>query len=130
MKPRVIVDTSAWIDFLRGTRSRDAGEVESLIRSDRAVTCGIIEAELLAGVRARREHDALKESLGGLVYVEVTRADWARTGELAAQLRARGKTIPLSDLLVAALALANDCRVLTRDNHFRHIPGLKLHQPD
>jgi predicted nucleic acid-binding protein len=33
----------------------------------------------------------------------------------------------MSDLIVAALALENNLSVFTRDDHFQHIPDLRLH---
>ena len=122
---RVLVDTSVWVDFLRG--GRGAAAVEELIRSGRAVACGIVLAELLAGVRRAGQRDQLADALQGLDYIEVREQTWRRTGELAAELRSKGHTLPMSDLVVAALALEHDLAVLTADNHFRHIPGLLLH---
>jgi len=64
--------------------------------------------------------------MSGLDYLEAERSDWQQTGELAAALRTRGRTLPLSDILVAVLAGRYGCRVLTTDNHFRFIPDVKL----
>jgi len=122
---RVLVDTSVWVDFLRG--GRGAAAVEELIRSGRAVACGIVLAELLAGVRRAGQRDQLADALQGLDYIEVREQTWRRTGELAAELRSKGRTLPMSDLIVAALALEHDLAVLAADNHFRLIPGLLLH---
>lgn len=124
----VVVDTSVWVDFLRGGRSRDAGAVEELVRSARAVTCGIVLAELLAGVKNAGQRARLSEALAGLDYVEMREQTWRRAGELAAGLRSKGRTLPMSDVIVAALALEHDLSVFTTDNHFRHIPGLRLHR--
>jgi hypothetical protein len=124
---RVVIDTSVWVDFLRGGRSREATAVEELVRSARAVTCGIVLAELLAGVKNSEQRERLSEALAGLDYVEMREQTWRRAGELAAGLRGKGRTLPMSDLIVAALALENDLSVFTVDSHFRHIPGLRLH---
>jgi predicted nucleic acid-binding protein len=123
----VLIDTSVWVDYLSGGRGRDAAAVEELVRSSRAVTCGIVLAELLAGVRNAEQRERLSEALAGLDYVEMREQTWRRAAELAAGLRSRGRTLPMSDLIVAALALENDLSVFTADNHFRHIPGLRLH---
>ena len=123
----VVVDTSVWVDFLRGGRSRNAAAVEDLVRSGRAVTCGIVLAELLAGVKSDEQREQLSDALAGLDYVEMQEQTWRRAAELAAGLRSKGRTLPMSDLIVAAFALENDLSVFTRDNHFHHIPGLHLH---
>jgi len=125
----VVVDTSVWVGFLRGGRDRDAAAVEELVRSARAVTCGIVRAELLAGVKDAAQRDRLQEALAGLDYVEMREQTWKRVGELAAGLRGKGRTLPMSDLIAAALAIEHDLSVFTIDNHFRQVPGLQLYAP-
>jgi len=125
--PGVVVDTSVWVEFLRGGKSRNPGIVEDLVRSSQAVTCGIVLAELLAGVRNVDERNQLREALAGLDYVETREQTWRRAGELAAELRSKGRTLPMSDLIVAALAIEHGLSVFTVDSHFRHIPGVRLY---
>jgi predicted nucleic acid-binding protein len=38
-------------------------------------------------------------------------------------------TLPLSDLVLAALALTTGMEVFTLDNHFRKVPGVRLFDP-
>jgi predicted nucleic acid-binding protein len=44
-----------------------------------------------------------------------------KAGNLAAQLRAKGLTLPLTDVLIATVALRNQVSVLTIDKHFHHL---------
>jgi tRNA(fMet)-specific endonuclease VapC len=125
--PGVIVDTSVWVEFLRSGRGKASAVVEDLVRSSRAVTCGMVLAELLAGVRNRKDRTQLQDALAGLDYVEMREQTWHRAGEIAAELRSKGRTLPMSDLLVAALSIEHGFPVLTVDNHFRHIPGVRLY---
>ena len=124
---RVLVDTSIWVDFLRSGRGRKAAAVEELIRSARAVTCGVVLAELLAGVKNLKQRRQLSDALAGLDYVEMREQTWRRTGDLAAELQSKGQTLPMSDLIVAALALEHDLSVFTSDSHFLLVPDLRLH---
>ena len=123
--PGVIIDTSVWVDYLRGTRNAQTDAVDRLLDTGRATICGAIEAELVAGLKNRTEREELSSLLEGCDYLEADRADWHRAGELAGQLRDRGRTIPLSDLIIASLALSHDRQLLTADNHFKHIPDLR-----
>ena len=84
---------------------------------------------LLQGCRTLSEREALSEALLALRYYEVTQATWLRTGNLSAQLLRKGVTLPLSDLIIAALAIEHDCRVYSLDAHFTKIPGLHLYVP-
>jgi tRNA(fMet)-specific endonuclease VapC len=48
-------------------------------------------------------------------------------GEIDARLRAKGKTLPTSDLLVGCTALSRRDEIVTGNvRHFRGIPGLKV----
>ena len=63
-----------------------------------------------------------------LPYLEVTWDAWEKAGELSRDLRRRGITIPLSDMIIASLAIVEGYEVLTVDPHFQHVPGLKLNK--
>ena len=46
-------------------------------------------------------------------------------GQLASELRRQGRTIPLSDILIAVVAMQHDEPVLTTDAHISTlVPGL------
>ena len=50
-------------------------------------------------------------------------------GEIDARLRAKGNTIPTSDLLVASTALSRGDEIVTGNiRHFRRVPGLDVRQ--
>ena len=51
------------------------------------------------------------------------------TGDLSTQLLRKGITLPLSDLLIEALAIDHGCRVYSLDTHLTKIPGLSLYMP-
>lgn len=123
----VIVDTSVWIEYFHRPQSAEKHAVDALIDTDRLVLTGIVLAELLQGCRTAKEADAILLHLRALRFLEMTFASWRRTGELSSALRRRGITLPLSDLIIASLALEHDCQLFTLDPHFRKIPSLKLY---
>ena len=55
----ILVDTSAWIEFLRDTGSTVCNRVEVLIESEIAV-CDAIRMEVLAGARNERHLSSLR----------------------------------------------------------------------
>ena len=61
-----------------------------------------------------------------LGFAETTADVWIKAGNISCGLRKKGVTLPLSDLLIGAAALEHGLYVLTRDEHFKSIPGLKL----
>ena len=56
-----------------------------------------------------------------------TRDIWEAAGEISASLQGTGVTIPLSDLIIAAVALSGDHEIFTIDPHFDKVDGLRLH---
>jgi hypothetical protein len=125
MNPQVLIDTSIWVEYFRGKNQELVESVKHLIRTRRATLCGIVLSELLAGVRAKKSRDTLKQTLDALEYTEVSRDTWILTGELSSNLKHQGISVPLTDLILAALALENDSELFTLDNHFDRIPNLK-----
>lgn len=128
MSTRIIVDTSVWIEFFRDASSPLSLQLQTLLRSGRVFLVGMVLAEILQGIKTKKEADLVKRSMNSLPYLEMDREIFQRAGELSAELRRKGITVPLSDLLIASSALHYDCEVLTIDPHFDSVPGLERHQ--
>ena len=124
----VIVDSDVWITYLRRPNARAGRELASLLEKREATMVGVVMAEVLQGARSPQEFGELLRLLEQLPYLEAGKAAWVRAGELSRQLRGQGRPIPLTDLLIAALALEHGCAVYTLDEHFRRIPGVALHK--
>jgi len=123
----VIVDTSVWIEYFKGGHEPVRAALRDLIRTEQTALVGIVLAELLQGCRTPKEADTILSKLTGLRFLETSFSSWTRAGELSFSLRRKGVTLPLSDLIIAALALEHRCQVYTLDPHFEQIPGLTLH---
>lgn len=123
----VIADTSVWIPFFNQPGSPEKREIDALIDADRLVLVGVVLTELIQGCRTTREANMIVSKLTGLCFLETSFSNWRRAGELSFLLRRKGITLPLSDLLIAALALEHRCQVYSLDPHFEHIPDLALH---
>lgn len=117
----VLIDTCAWIDFLRQPQGGLGDQVEKLLATDGAALCGVVQAELMQGAKGRKELDQLDFLLANVPCFEITPADWLGAGRLLAQLHAKGLQVPLSDALIAVCAKRNQAPVLTLDQHFQHL---------
>lgn len=117
----VLIDTCAWIDFLRQSQGGPGDQVEQLLARDGAALCGVVQAELIQGARGRKELDQLDFLLANVPCFEISAADWQSAGRLLAQVRAKGLQVPLSDALIAVCAKRNQAPVLTLDQHFQHL---------
>lgn len=125
----VIADTSVWIPFFNRPDSLEKNALDLLIDADEVALVGVVLAELLQGCRTPSERDDLSYALLALPYYEVTQSTWLQTGHLSAALLRKGVTLPLSDLIIASLAIERDCRIYSLDTHFKKIPGLHLYSP-
>jgi predicted nucleic acid-binding protein len=114
-----LVDTSVWVEFLRGEKTAIKKRLDNLLDENRASITGIILAELLTGINDEKEQRFLEECFLGLPFLETTREIFARAGKMGAVLRKKGLTMPISDLLIAALAKTHAMTVLTLDSHFQ-----------
>lgn len=87
--------------------------------------CGQVAAELLAGT-GPDHRDQLWTLLSGLPWLELRPHTWRRVGEVAGDLRARGVTVPLTDVQIAVLVAEHTTALWSRDRHFATIAELSL----
>lgn len=120
----VLVDSSAWIEFFRRAEGAVGDAILELLDGDRVVLCGMVELELLQGVRPG-EHRELAQLFKALGYVETERQDFVDAGNRLAALRRKGVTIPTSDGLIASLCIRHHLHLLAVDAHFDHFPEMQ-----
>jgi predicted nucleic acid-binding protein len=124
----IVVDTSVWIDFLRGADTRAARTLWLLLegRHD-VVTTEIVAVELLAGAPEEKV-DAYRTLLDGFPMLPLLgRADFEAAAELYRACRDGGETVrELPDCLIAVPAIRAGAPVLHADADFdklaRHTP--------
>ena len=105
---RYLIDSSIWIPILRGDRTlRDRlrelpGGPEALL------TCGPIQAELIAGLTTRNA-DAIYAISRGLACLALPSVDsFIHAGELKARARQMGRPVRgIADCLIAVIAAAH-----------------------
>lgn len=127
MSTGIIVDTCVWIEFFREPESEFTLHLKSLLREREVIMVGMVMAEILQEVKSPKEANLVEQNLAKLPYLEITREIWVTAGKMSASLRSTGNTIPLSDLIIAAMALSGNYEIFTIDQHFNKIDGLKLH---
>jgi predicted nucleic acid-binding protein len=104
-----------------------AGLLAAALQNSSVFTCGPVLSELLQGARGDHDRETVLGAHRSLEYAEATPAVWVRAGDLAGTLRRSGTTVPLSDLLIAAIAVEQRLEVITADRHFELIPGVRIH---
>lgn len=123
----ILIDTSAWIEFLRDTGSTAAVRVRACLISEEVATCGAVYMEVLAGARNERHLMELRRLLARAAMIPIGAADYDQAASLYRHCRRGGQTIrSLVDCLIAAAAIRAGVPVLHHDADFdalaRHAP--------
>jgi tRNA(fMet)-specific endonuclease VapC len=126
----ILIDTSAWIDYLHDEDlvSPVGKEVDALIAERRVVITGVVVAEVLQGALDEQDYEKLHRTVGRLPFLEADKDTWISAGRLSYELKRKGLTTPLSDLLIAAAAMAGGHEIYATDPHFGRVQGLPMHQ--
>lgn len=126
----ILVDSSAWIEFLRDTSSEVCIAVDRLLDADLAI-CDAISMEVLAGARDERHLIQLRGLLARATMLPTTSADYEAAASMYRSCRASGETVrKLIDCLIGAVAVRAGAEILHADTDFialsRHTE-LRLH---
>jgi hypothetical protein len=101
----ILIDTSAWIEFLRDSGSPVCGRVDELLGSDIAV-CEPVRMEVLAGARDDKHLNDLRRLLAGATLLGTEPIDYEEAASLYRICRREGETVrKLIDCLIAAIAI-------------------------
>ena len=114
----ILVDTSAWVEFLRDTGSSACQRVDDLLDDDIA-TCHPIRMEVLAGARDEQHLNDLRRLLARASLLPTRATDYEQAAALFRKCRRGGATVrTLIDCLIAATAIRLGISVLHADSDF------------
>jgi predicted nucleic acid-binding protein len=121
-----LVDRSAWIEFLRGTKTSTDSRVQTLLNSRDAAWCEIIILELLNGASAS-EVQRIERLRREIWHFEIDAHVWAVALNLAVAARASAITAPTVDVVVAACARVYDLEIEHHgDAHFEKLARISI----
>ncbi|MCX6572463.1 MAG: PIN domain-containing protein [Candidatus Aminicenantes bacterium] len=118
---RVLIDTSVWVDYFRGTTPLVSDKVDALLAGDEIWVPMIVLAELIQGAKSIREVAAIEGFLEAFTIVEPGPDTWLEAARLSRKLKGRGRTVHLIDCYIAVIAHGSGCALFTLDAHFREI---------
>ena len=125
---KYLLDTTWIVEYLRGN-PETISRIQELQEEGLAVSI-ISMAELYEGVfrsnQPEANEEALKDFVSAVTVLEVTEDMARRYGEEKARLVRQGTVIGALDLLIAATAQTHGLILLTNDQDFGRIPGLRL----
>lgn len=116
----ILADTSAWIEYLRGTGSRTHRALRRAIDSGDVVITEPVVMEVLAGARSAGQVVRLREALTAFHLMTVAGLDdFESAAAIDRTCRGAGDEVRgIVDCLIAAVAIRCDASVLHRDRDF------------
>ena len=116
----ILVDSSVWIDYFRGTPTLEAERLDLLLTEELIVTGDLILAEVLQGFRTDREFNIAKDLLISLDVVTLGGENIAlQAARNFRSLRRRGVTVRKTiDTIIATSCIENGFELLYSDRDF------------
>ena len=123
---QLLIDTSIYSYALRGKRD----VVDTLQKFDIIGISSISIGELLSGFKGGGREPQNREELND--FLDTPRVRLFPLDEITAEfyaeilnwLRDQGKPIPTNDIWIAAVAQQHGLALYSKDQHFKHVPGL------
>ena len=115
----ILADTSAWVEYLRGTGSAAHTRMRTVLTDAESAVCDAIRMEVLAGALGQQHLRDLHRLLGRAVTLETLPSDYDAAASIYRSCRRRGETPrSLIDCLIAAIAVRAGATVLHADRDF------------
>ena len=116
----ILVDSSVWIDFFRGTITPQTERLDVLLGSEPLIVGDLILAEVLQGFGSDRDFNQARKLLTALDVVDLGGQDIAiQAARNFRTLRAKGLTIRKTiDTLIATRCIESDYALLFSDRDF------------
>lgn len=117
----LLVDSTVWIDWLRGADTDAVRFVQARAEREELALTQMIYQEVLQGVSSDRQFEATRRVLGGQTVLEPLEP--LETFEAAAHLYRKARRLGLTirkstDCLIAAIAIEQDALLVHNDRDF------------
>ena len=116
----ILVDSSVWIDYFRGTPTPQTDRLDSLLGSEPVITGDLILTEVLQGFASDRDFNMARRLLTSLDIVNLAGRDIAiQAARNFRALRALGITVRKTiDTVIATHCIKNNLPLLFSDRGF------------
>jgi predicted nucleic acid-binding protein len=116
----ILVDSSVWIDYLRGTPTAQADKLDSVLGSTPLAVGDLILTEVLQGCSTDKEFNEVHRLLSSLTVVTLGGFDVAvEAAKNSRKLRARGLTVRKTiDTVIATRCILDKYELLHSDRDF------------
>jgi predicted nucleic acid-binding protein len=128
----ILVDTSIWIDFLRGENTAERHMLHELIEDEEDISItGVILAEILQGIKEEKMFNTTRNFLLEFpIYEPQSILTYTDATRIYRECRKKGKVLRSTvDCIIAAICLENDFNIFHKDRDYdiiREYAGLKV----
>lgn len=122
----VIIDTTVWIDYLRGVSNKETDYLDREVARQRFGLTDLILCEILQGISDEKSFTRVLTELRKFELFETGGSDLAiQAARNFRHLRRRGRTVRKTiDCLIATFCLQHGHSLLHRDRDFDHFERL------
>lgn len=116
----ILVDSSVWIDYFRGTATAPTERLEALLGNEALAIGDLILTEVLQGFAVDRDFNEARRLMGSLQFVSLGGDDVAvEAAKNYRKLRALGVTVRQTiDTVIATRCIVSGYRLLHDDRDF------------
>lgn len=119
----IVLDISSVIDLLDGTAKGE--KIKDFLLNEVAAVSSITVNELLVG-KLKRNLQITRNFLSSCNIISFDKRIALKSAEIENDLWSKGKMIGKLDIFIASTALVHELPLLTCDNDFKKISGLKI----
>jgi len=118
----IVADSSALIEsYRRGGAPTVRAAVAAAIAADALAINGIIHVEVVGFAADEREQRVLLEGFRAFHWLDLGKPDFELAASIGFDLRRRGRTVPATDLIIAASAIRAEAELIHLDDRFEEI---------
>lgn len=119
----VLVDTSVWIDFFAGRKTKQCELLKTAIQKNEDLcVSGVVLTEVLQGIKRDKDFEKISCILNDLIYISEQKTTHILAAKIYRSLRRNGVTIrkPI-DCIIAATCMEQSAFILHNDRDFKFI---------
>lgn len=103
MNTKTIIDSTIWKEYLKKGNTKEAKDLEDLIKEDKVVICGYTLAEVLKDIQDKETFEKLFKGFLALPYVEIEKEDWIKAVNILFEAKQKGLNLTTEQAVLNAL---------------------------
>ncbi len=121
----IVVDTSIWIEYFRGSRSDIVEKIHMYLDEDQIVLPVLVKLEILAGC-SKKNFAEVKRTFSALPLLYPEYSTWEKIEEWLPLAIGHGENFSIPDLIIAAIAQERQAFLWTQDGDYKRMEKLRF----